>query len=386
MNFMRKNHITELLNQLLPWSSETLYFDTDQYFDTLLAEIDQAKKSIEIECYIFSVDSLGKRIIHNLLKAAQRGVEVRVMIDGFGSLNWGLEQIAKLTKVGIQVKIFRPLPWRLSLYKRVEVVSGFFTKLIYLTAKINKRNHRKLYVIDRKYAWSGSMNISASHLAHSLDGNNWFDTGVRITGAPVTELSNSFDDTWYNKAHYAISKKQLPFRTNNNFIKRQQKNAELIRLIRSAKIRIWIVSAYLVPSKRIVRALKKAKQRGVDVVLLISHQSDVTFFPLVSTIYYKEFLASGIKIFEYHKQIVHAKTILLDDLLLLGSSNLNHRSFLHDMELDILLKQPTSVQYLQQRFKQLISKAIRVDSSRLVNQSPYKALLGKILWLIRYWL
>ena len=377
---------SKLYNRLQQWSDEKLYFEADDYFQSLLSNLDLAKQSIEIECYIFEQDALGRSIISRLIAAANRGVNVRISIDGYGSLAWDIQHLEALNKSNIKVKIFHPLPWRLSLYRHVKFVTGFINKLIFLSSRINKRNHRKLYIIDKEAAWSGSLNISASHLSHEKGGSNWLDCGVTIKGDSVKDLSQSFNDVWQRKVTLNILTTSLPFRTNNNLIKRQQKNFELIRLIGNSKKRVWIMSAYLAPSKLIIRALKKAKSQGIDVKLLISKHSDVVMFPLVSTTFYEELIKTGIEIYEYNAQIIHAKTILIDDLLMVGSSNLNHRSFLHDLELDIILSKTSSIFQLEKKFKALIATTDCVTSKRLINQPWYKQLLGKLLWRLRYWL
>jgi len=393
---MANNRITKLLKALQHWSDEQLYFENDNYFTDLIASFDQAEQTIEIESYIFSQDELGKRVVASLLRATERGVDVKLIIDGLGSKEWQLAQVAELTSAGVKVKIYHPLPWHLSLYQEVKIVKGFFYKFLYLFSKINKRDHRKLYIIDKHTAWTGSLNLSSSHISgisktdsSKSDGvktDNWFDCGVKITGKPVVDLSCTFDEIWRGISLRALGNSSLPFRTNNNVIKRQRKNLELIHLIRSSKKKIWIISAYLAPSIRIINALNQARQRGVDVKLLVSKRSDVAIFPLVSRTYYHSLLSAEIEIYEYDARIIHAKTILMDELLIVGSSNLNHRSFLHDLELDVILTQPSSLEDFSQKFEQLATQSSRVTLEELTKQVWYKRLLGKLIWRLRYWL
>jgi len=383
---MVKNTPARLINCLQHWASESLYFNANDYFEQLMVELDLAKETIELECYIFSQDQLGRRIISSLIIAVKRGVKVRLIIDGAGCLDWEVEHIVELKTAGIEVKIYHPLPWQLSFYKEINIARGFLLKLVYLISRVNKRDHRKLYIIDKKTAWSGSINISASHLSKGHNIISWFDCGVRLTGSKVLELYKSFEDIWRVQGRYTIGKKRLPFRTNNNVVRRQRKNFELIQLIRSSKKRIWIISAYLLPSRRLINAIKHAQSKDVDVKILISHRSDVIFFPLVSTTYYKELINADIKIYEYDKKIMHAKTILLDDLLFIGSSNLNHRSFLHDLELDIIVTKKSSIQTLKQKFEQLIAQSELITITHLSEQTWLQRLLGKVFWRLRYWL
>jgi len=375
-----------LLPQLHKWSSEDIFFIGNEYFNDLISGIKNAKEFIDFECYIFYPDNLGKIIIALLIEASKNGVYVRLIIDGYGSLNWNTLQLSELTDSGIEVKIFHPLPWHLSLYKKTIVKEGFINKFLYLSSRINKRDHRKLYIVDKTTAWSGSMNITSSHLNQNNGDALWLDCGVKITGESILELSDNFDEIWKHKIHYNTENEHLPFRTNNNIIKRQHKNNELIHLLKSCKNRIWIINAYLAPSHRIVNALKHARSNGVDVKLIISRHSDVVFFPLISTTYYAELLKAGIEIYEHNEYIIHAKTILLDDMAFVGSSNLNHRSFLHDLELDIILKHTTSLQKLKNKFLKLTNNSEKITQEKLINLPWHYRILGKIIWRIRYWL
>jgi len=384
INLMTQNR--NFITHLHEWTSEDIYFSANDYFNDLIYNIENAKQSIYFECYIFYRDRLGLKIINALIKAAQRNIEIRLIIDGYGSLNWNAQQLAELTDAGIFIRIYHPLPWRISLYERTTIKKNFFIKFIYLSSRINKRNHRKLYIIDRKTAWSGSMNISADHIIQKTGNKPWFDCGIKIDGEPIIELVDNFNEIWEKKHLIIIDNTHLPFRVNNNILRRKKKNNELANLIESCHDRVWIISAYLAPSQRIINALKAAKINGAEVKLIISHHSDVIFFPLISTTYYAELLQAGIEIYENNEHIIHAKTILLDDIALVGSSNLNHRSFLHDLEIDILLTKPPSLQTLKVKFNQLIENSNKISILKLKSLPWYYNVLGKIIWNIRYWL
>jgi len=380
------NNKNVFLSQIHQWSSEDVFFSGDEYFNDIIKELNNAKNSIIIECYIFYQDSLGRKIIEALLEAAGRGVEIKIIIDGYGSLNWNTQQISELTKMGIKIKIYHPLPWRLSLYNTSIKQKSFINKFLYLSSRINKRNHRKLYIIDKTIAWSGSMNIAASHLKLSKNENTWFDCGAKITGESVLELADNFNEIWKRRIHYPNENKHLPFRTNDNIIRRQHKNTELVKLIQTCHERVWIISAYFAPSRKIVNALKQARLNNVDVKLFISRNSDIIFFPMISTTYYEELLQAGIEIYEHNKYIIHAKTILIDDIAFAGSSNLNHRSFFHDLELDIILSHESSLKKLVSESRQLMNDSDKITPSTLINLAWYYRIMGKIIWRIRYWL
>ncbi|MCW8935432.1 MAG: phospholipase D-like domain-containing protein [Gammaproteobacteria bacterium] len=386
MNKATPENESGLLPRLHAWASEEIFFSGDEYFNDLINGLKHAKTSIEIECYIFYQDSLGKKIIAALIEAAKKGVEIHLIIDGHGSLNWNRQQLLKLKDIGIKVKIFHPLPWRLSLYSKSTRPKNFINKFIYLASRINKRDHRKLYIVDKIYAWSGSLNISDSHLKQSNANCEWFDCGVKVTGESVLELSDNFHGIFKRKIHYPNENPRLPFRTNNNIIRRQHKNNEFVRLIQTCKQRVWIISAYFAPSRKIVNALKQARLNNVNVKLIISRHSDVIFFPLISTTYFAELLEADIEIYIHNKYLIHAKTVLIDNIAFVGSSNLNHRSFLHDLELDTILSHKKSLQKLVNESIQLINDSDKINLSKLTKLPWYYRIMGKIIWRIRYWL
>jgi len=386
---MKKNTSSttnSFLLQLHQWSSENIFFSGDEYFNDIIDGINNAKNSIKIECYIFYQDHLGRKIIRALIEAAKRGVKIKIIIDGYGSLNWNIQQVSELTEKGIEIKIYHPLPWRLSLYKSSIKRKGFINKFLYLSSRINKRDHRKLYIIDKTTAWSGSMNIAASHLRLSNNDSAWFDCGAKVTGESVLELADNFNEIWKRKIHYPNENRHLPFRTNDNIIRRQHKNNEIVNLIQTSKKRVWIISAYFAPSRKIVNALKQARLNNIDVKLFISRNSDIIFFPMISTTYYDELIRSGIEIYEHNKYIIHAKTILIDNIAFAGSSNLNHRSFLHDLELDIILSLKPSIKKLVDESIQLMNDSDKITPSTLTNLAWYYRIMGRIIWRIRYWL
>ena len=129
---------------------ETIFFNGSNYFESLLHDLGQAQHSIDLEMYIFAQDTLGVRVIDALGKAAQRGVTVRVLVDGAGSPEWGGTIIEQLERSGVQTRVFHPFPWRFWQWSRAKIKKPFVQKIIYLCLHINTRNHRKVCTIDNK--------------------------------------------------------------------------------------------------------------------------------------------------------------------------------------------------------------------------------------------
>lgn len=367
-----------------PWQQEQLFFNASLYFEDILTHIAKAQSSIIIETYIFDYDKLGKRLINALLVAHQRGVSIRVLMDGVGSSTDSDRTAAALESHGIPVKIFRPLPWHIYHYRRALKSGNLINKLLYFARRINQRNHRKQIIIDNRYLWSGSLNISLKHLSTNAGGEGWQDYGVRVSGEHISTLADQFDDVWHRRPiRLGRGVFQYCWHTLSTW-SRTRKNQLLLRRINQAKQHILIVNAYFAPASAIIRALKQARLRGVDVQILVAGISDIRLFPLLTASYYADLLKSDIKIFEYQPGFLHAKALLIDDFALLGSTNFNHRSYLHDQELDIVLTDPASLSQLKEQIHH-----DRLASTEIIfnaNKGWRWKMLGWLPRLLRYWM
>ena len=369
------------------WQSERSFHQAISFFDTLIEDINQAENSILLETYIFDKDPLGERIITALAAARKRGLMVKVLVDGIGSMDDLDELIIAFEEKDIIFKVFHPLPWDFSAYRKAVKTGGFFAKLIYFISHINQRNHRKLCIIDKKIAWTGSYNISSCHLPVKNGGLGWKDHGLRVTGAHVESLANEFSLLWYRRRERILRKQQLPFILSSlNPLKRQRKERWLIQSIKKAQQRIWIANAYFAPHPSIITALKKAGTRGVDVRILVGEKSDISFFPAFSRSFFADLVRHNIKIYEWSQSVLHSKILLIDDFCYSGSSNLNSRSHYHDLELDILACLPETIKDLEKQFESDFSLSNRIEESFLFKNRIYIFIMSFIPRILRYWL
>ncbi|MYM62299.1 phosphatidylserine/phosphatidylglycerophosphate/cardiolipin synthase family protein [Pseudomaricurvus sp. HS19] len=366
-------------------STEQLFDGGDSYFRQLLQELATARHSIDIEVYIFQLDTLGEKILQALVDAARRGVRVRLLMDGIGSSLHANSISQRLEDAGGDVRIYHPLPWQLSHYRRSLRRGGVLDKALYFLRKINRRDHRKLIVIDGTALWTGSLNIAAVHLSDEQGGANWHDYGVRLTGPLVAELQTDFSALWERRKFSAVKHPLRRYWHNLTRWARRRKNLQLVNRIRRARSRVWVMSAYFAPSAKVVRALKRSASRGVDVRILVPARSDIHLFPLLTATYYKDLLSAGVRVFEYLPEVLHAKLLIIDDQHILGSTNFNHRSYLHDLELDLFLHQADSKAQLQAWFARDLEYSREVTTaashSRSLNLLP-----GLIARSLRYWM
>lgn len=368
-------------------SGPQLFFTPVGYFNGLLADIDNAKNQILLEIYIFELDIIGTRVLGALKRAALRGVKLQLLIDGVGSYRDANVIATRLGTANCELRVFHPLPWDFSLYRRGLRAGRWYSNILYLFASINHRNHRKLCIIDGESAWLGSYNISDDHFnRESNDGDDyWHDTGLRITGPVVNRLAVNFAEVWQRKTGSA-GRRSLYFMTNREMSRRQQRKLQLLQVLAMAQQRIWITNAYFNPTHRVLRALKQKAQAGVSVKLIVPACSDIIFFPLLARSFYADLLQAGIRVYEYDKRLLHSKTMVIDDQGLIGSTNLNYRSLFHDRELDLLLDDDEVVSRLQQRFDTDIENSTEIT---LRNPLKIRWLARPLGWLarfMRYWL
>jgi cardiolipin synthase len=365
------------------WESESIYSSPREYFDGLLNDIDNAESSIELAVYIFALDEIGQPVIAALKKAALRSVRVRLMVDGFGSAAQAETIAGQLTAVGAEVRIFHPLPWYWRNYQWSLKSGAWFQKLYYFIGSINRRDHRKFCVIDREIAWCGSFNITQDHLKAVTP---WRDYGVRLTGNALLALTDSFDSIWFRRKIQNTSYRLLNlFRSNASRQLRRLSNRLLVDRIRNATQRVWICSAYFAPSAAVIRAIKSARAGNLDVRIIVAGRSDVPLFPLLSATYFTDLLKIGVVIYSYQAGVLHAKAMLVDQQVLIGSSNLNHRSFHHDLELDVVLSSLDSIERIRSLLGQDMEKSLILSLDNVSRWGRF-ILFGWLLRIMRYWM
>jgi cardiolipin synthase len=382
------------------WKSETLLFDGDAYFQCLFEEWARAERTIDFETYIFDDDNIGAEVARQLQMAANRGVRVRVLVDGIGAGGWWQTRGVELEKNGVEVRVYHPLMvtqlWRRMMIDLRLIVPERKPKRSLVLRRLNRRNHRKVSVVDGRIAFVGSVNVSDTHLSAYKGSDAWRDTSVRLQGPGTSELLVAFDHAW--KRSQSVGETR-PFKIRFSFRRRTGDFASAVSLnytmrlrrisrgkfqtlLSSAENRIWVSNAYLAPPSNIQRMLMKAARRGVDVRVLVPSRSDVWFMPFIARAYYRPLLKSGVRVFEYQPRFLHAKSLVVDNQALIGTSNLNRRSFLHDLEVDVRIDNPVTVDKLSEKYLLDIRESIEIFNRGTIVGSR----LGRILnYFIRYW-
>ncbi len=368
------------------WQSEDNFFDAAEYYDSLIKDIEQANSEIYIESYIFETDHLGLRVLKALTNARKRGVDIKVLVDGVGSMNTMDELLSEAKASDIPIKVYHPLPWNFKSYRYAVTKGSFFHKLLHFTGRINHRDHRKLCVIDCHIAWTGSFNLCRSHLPLSEQGHGWKDHGLRVTGANTQTLAEEFLQLWNSKAYKRLKRPFPNILSTLNPRRRRRKIRRIVKSIDQARKRIWIANAYFAPHRNIVSALNHAKARGVDVRILTGGKSDIFFFPFLTRSFYADLLRYKVSIFEWQDSVLHSKIVLIDDYCFSGSTNLNTRSHLHDLEIDIMVCQTKTIKEITKQMLDDFDRSQEITTVYIAKNRLYIAFMGLIPKLLRYWL
>ena len=377
-----------------PLLKETIYADGDEFFSHLLKDIEQAKKCIYIETYIFKPDKLGKKVLNAIKEKASQGITIKLLIDGAGSPFFTTE-ISSLKTTSIQTKIYHPFPWNFWQWSKSVVKLPLILKWIYLLLNIPRRNHRKSYIIDKKIAYLGSFNVSLDHISQEHGGKGWRDTGIRLENTDLSELISAFNSCWHHRSiqeyvreTFLHVRKDPVIRLNNTRYRRRLLYRQLLKKIKLAKNKIWITNAYFIPENRILKRLKEAALRGINVNILIPRKGD-TFIPIpwATALFYNSLLNSGIKIYEYLPSMLHAKSIIIDNWSTVGSSNLDYLSIFNNLEVDVRLSHKNSYEKVNQLFLQDLNKSQELTLKTWKVHHPwYKRFIGRIILYFKHFI
>lgn len=349
-----------------------LYTGSEQAWAAMLAAVNKAKHSIDIEQYIFTTDDVGTRFIDALLAARQRGVKVRVLCDSVGSEGVvfdGFDE-SPLIAAGIEVVFFNPIRyWKF--WKLLRFWSWFL------------RDHSKIMIVDREIGYTGGVGIRA-------DMKTWRDTHMKIKGPVVSVMAEAFDWMWKNvKAGKRIiggwprPVYDSSFQFLMSFPMSHQRYIyyEFLRAIKAAKQYVYLTTPYFVPTMRFSRALKKAVARGVDVRLIVPASVNHTVVELASQSYYGIGLKAGIRIFQYGPEMIHSKTAVIDDeWASVGSANLDNLSLALNYEGNIFSSDAKFAAEIRKQFEELLSASKELSLEQWKKRPLVKKILEILTW------
>jgi len=391
------------------WKSYEFFHSGDSFLKKVIELINSAKHSIDLESYIFMPDKMGMPVLEALGKRERDGIRVRVLIDGVGS-SGHLQKLRSLAeKHHLDIKVFNPLP-AISLFGLIQtdlsnrqemahMLRSGFSKTM---AKLNRRNHRKTLIIDDRVAMIGGMNISDVTCSSVWGSKAWRDTSVLIESTEIAELCHAFRHAWHQASflmrtsHRNLSAKEPrqpsqliedgQIYLNDRADLRKAYHREFFRRIIEARRRIFFVTPYFVPTRRLLRSLAAAKARGVDIQIILPQRSDVRFLDFLKDPYISYLHDRGVRIFEYKTAVLHAKYAIIDELGSVGSGNLNHRSLLHDLEVEATFSKENGLEEIERQWFVDLSRCRPIAPPHSKTRSLIQKLLAQIIFWFRYYL
>ena len=346
----------------LPGNDVKVFTNGIDKLEALKKDLLNAKKSINIEYYIFANDQTGKEVMDILCQKAKEGIDVKLIYDSVGSRHAPRRFFRRLEKAGGHVGEFFPP----------------FMHIRLINLKLNYRNHRKIVVVDGYIGYTGGINIRDDHMGKNKKLSPWRDTHIRIEGSGTYALQNIFLDDWryckndntpprlYLENGYFPSPKicgnatiQVVSSGPDSQIKKIQET--FVKMITSARERVYIQTPYFIPDDTFFSALRIAKRSGVDVRIMVPKKPDKKTVYMATLSYLKEMSEMGIKVYLYNG-FLHSKVIIVDDnKLSIGTCNTDNRSFgLNFEDTAIIYSNELNSQH-QEIFKDDMSKSQEVS-------------------------
>ncbi len=367
------------------WEKERLFFSGDEYYADLIKGIKEAQSSIFFEFYIFSKSQIGDLFCDALCEASDRGVSVSVLLDGIGSLSFINAYEDKMKKHRIEVHFYRTIPWDLRTHTSES--ANPIRRLLNRLYRLNHGTHRKYCLIDTKHLWAGSYNICDEHSERIMGVDAWRDVGVYVEGHQVALAKKAFLRSFSSRSEL----KKIPLKgeglillNQTRSLKRSVRTAQYRRLL-SAKSRIWIQTPYFAPLARVLRLLLKKQREGLDVRIIVPKRSDVWVSKWISYTYLFQLARKGVKVYEFEPRFLHSKVFLIDEWICIGSTNLNHRSFLHDLEMDIVLTDADVQDQMVQQLEKDMTQSTPLNRDIWTAFPWWKRILSRILSIFSYW-
>lgn len=369
------------IQQTIQWN---FFLHSQDAWERMLDDCRNAQVSIDMEQYIFEHDDIGSRFIHILKEKARAGVRVRLLCDAAGSYNlFNSVHVTYLRAHGAEVLFFNPIkPWRINNYS-----SWFF------------RDHRKVLVVDSHIGYIGGVGVHQRM-------HDWRDTQVRIEGPVVHELQYVFDQMWnrtragkffrfskpFTDAEIQNGKPQaltkyFYFLTNSPRFHQRFIYHSLIDAIRNARNYVYLTTPYFIPDLRLVRVLRLAARRGVDVRLIVPDASDHPIVDIATQSYFWIMLKAKVKIYLYRDHVLHAKTVIIDDdWASVGSANLDNLSLLLNYEANLASTNRTFVRELKEHFIADLQRSNEVVLPAWKRRSWVRKLFEAVSWPIHKFL
>ena len=364
---------------VVPGNRVDILLNGQEIFPAKLAMIRSARRTINYAQYVFESGEPAEEIAAALAERCRAGIQVNVLLDAVGALAMPGELRTEMTEAGCRVETFRPLrPFTLDRY--------------------NYRNHRRILVVDGVVGVTGGSGISGKWSGNGKEAGHWRDTDVRIEGPVVEQLQGAFAENWLEATGVAIGGPAYFPRRRLDY--KGDVDAQVVRsspaggssamytvfllALSSAQRSIHITNPYFVPDEKMMSTLLDAAQRGVKVKLLIPGAIDHNLVRQASRSAFGRLLKSGVLIYEYRPALLHAKTMVIDGIwATVGSTNLDHRSFALNEELNVVVYDSDVAGRLEEVFKQDLANSKQVTYGDWSDRGLTSRFLELLSWPLR---
>ena len=331
----------------------TLLENGDQYYPALFAAIGRASRRVILESFIWFEDEVGRRLHAVLLEAARRGIQVEVLLDGYGSPDLSDEFVGELTAAGVIFRYYDPRP-----------------KLMGMRTNLFRRMHRKIVVIDDTTAFVGGINYSAEHMSdYGPEAKQ--DYAVQVEGPVVLDIlqfelenlpNSETARRWWRRRRHQPEINQTPGEAQALFVWRDNQDhrddieRHYLKMLTSARREVIIANAYFFPGYRLLHAMRNAARRGVRVKLIVQGEPDIPIVKFGAHLLYHYLVKGGVQIYEYRRRPLHGKVALADDhWATVGSSNLDPLSLSLNLEANLIIHDRVFNQTLRDNLNGIIA-------------------------------
>ena len=352
--------------------------DGKQAFPAMLDAIANAEREVLLEMYWVSPDAVGLRFLDALVARAKAGVRVRVIYDAIGSISITPGFWASLARAGGEIVPYHTIfPLRNTLTLDV----------------LERRDHRKMLVIDGKIGFIGGINLSREWLTVEEGGGGWRDDMIGVRGEVAVELRALFFDAWKRATLTPSPADVRPMRRRgarrvfvlaNPARKRRDVHREYLRRIYYAESRIDIANPYFVPNRSVRGALIHAATRGVRVRVLVPERGDVRIVQFAVEAFFAQLLKQSIEIYALPNRVMHAKTAIIDDAFAtIGSYNLDERSWRKNMEVNLAVEDEAFARHVRASFDEDCADARRIDLEEWKTRAMFRRGLEWVAYGLR---
>ena len=364
---------------VVPGNRVDILLNGQEIFPTKLGMIRSARRTINYAQYVFESGKPAEEIAAALSERCRAGIQVNVLLDAVGALAMPGQLRTEMTEAGCRVETFRPLrPFTLD--------------------RFNYRNHRRILVVDGVVGVTGGSGISGKWSGNGKEAGHWRDTDVRIEGPVVEQLQGAFAENWLEATGVAIGGPAYFPRRRLDY--KGDVDAQVVRsspaggssamytvfllALSSAQRSIHITNPYFVPDEKMMSTLLDAAQRGVEVKLLIPGAIDHNLVRQASRSAFGRLLKSGVLIYEYRPALLHAKTMVIDGIwATVGSTNLDHRSFALNEELNVVVYDSDAAGRLEDVFQQDLANSKQVTYEDWSDRGLTSRFLELLSWPLR---